>query len=422
MLDELNGKLQNHLQEHIALLNLNSWASGWLIFLIMLAFTALVSLIAFYCFRKILLRIGRKLSRKSDVSFMHYAYKHGVFKRLSLLVPGFVVFIAMSLIDVTQSHIYLLITNGIASLAAVYIILISSGIVTAFLNCFESRYRYFEISKHYSIKSYLQFAKIILYSITAILVIATLLDKSPMYFLTGLGAMTAVLMLVFKDSILGFVASIQIATSDMVRIGDWVEMPNYGADGDIIDISLNTVKIQNFDKTIVTIPSYALLTSSVKNWRGMHESGGRRIKRAINIDINSVKFCDATMIDRVNNIPTLQTKINGLVERSEVRHHDAISNLMHIDEQCITNISLFRLYLEDYLRNHEGIQQNMLFLIRELNNTGHGIPIELYLFTKSTNWGVHETVQADIFDHIYAILPLFELKAFQYLTDAGNKP
>ena len=232
--------------------------------------------------------------------------------------------------------------------------------------------------------------------------------------LTGLGAMTAVLILVFKDSILGFVASMQLSMNDMVRIGDWIEMPKFGADGDVIDVTLHTVKVQNWDKTITTIPSYALISDSFKNWRGMSESGGRRIKRAVNIDVNSIRFCDEAMLHRFekNNLLKgyLQTKQSELTEYN-TKHGNDPQDL--INARHLTNVGTFRAYMVEYLKNHPNIHQNMTFLVRQLPPGEHGLPIELYVFSNDQDWVNYEGIQSDIFDHLLAIAPQFGLRIFQ---------
>jgi miniconductance mechanosensitive channel len=250
-----------------------------------------------------------------------------------------------------------------------------------------------------------------------VLVIALLFKQSPFGILGGLGAMTAVLILVFKDTILGLVASFQISTTDMVRIGDWIEMPKYGADGDVIDVSLHTIKIQNWNKTISTIPTYALISDTFKNWRGMSDSGGRRIKRAVNIDITSIKFCTEEMIKRFSKFQYIsehvEKKKKELAEFNEVNRFD-ISEL--VNGRHMTNIGTFRAYLEEYLRNHPKIHQDMTFLVRQLPPGEHGLPIEIYVFSNDQRWAQYEAIQADIFDHILAVLPMFDLRAFQSPT------
>jgi miniconductance mechanosensitive channel len=287
-------------------------------------------------------------------------------------------------------------------------------VVYSFLNAVNDIYCNYEISRQRPIKGYLQVIQIILTIFVVISIIATLFDRPIWPLITGLGAMTAVLILVFKDSILGLVASILISTNDMVRIGDWIEMPQYGADGDVVDISLTTVKVQNWDKTIATIPTYALISDSFKNWRGMSESGGRRIKRAIRIDMNSIKFCDPAMLDRFEKYQLITDYVKSrrqeIAEYNETHKIDA-SYL--VNGRNMTNVGTFRAYIAAYLKKHPKIHQEMTFLIRHLPPGRDGLPIEIYVFSNDQVWANYEAIQADIFDHILAVLPYFDLTIFQ---------
>ena len=238
-------------------------------------------------------------------------------------------------------------------------------------------------------------------------------------FFSGLGAFTAVLLLIFRDSILGLVAGIQLMSNQMVRIGDWIELPKHHADGDVIDVSLTTVKIRNRDKTISTVPTYALVSESFRNWRGMSESGGRRIKRAVHIDVTSIAFCDAAMLDRFKRIQFITEYVER--KRAEVEQHNRESKVdtsVLINGRHLTNIGTFRAYLVAYLRNHRQIRQDTTSLVRQLPVTEHGLPIEIYVFSADQVWANYEAIQADIFDHVLAVLPLFDLRAFQNPTGA----
>jgi miniconductance mechanosensitive channel len=231
--------------------------------------------------------------------------------------------------------------------------------------------------------------------------------------------MTAVLLLIFKDAILGLVAGIQLTANKMIAVGDWIEMPKYGADGDVLDLTLTTVKVQNWDKTITTIPTYALISDAFKNWRGMQESGGRRIKRSIAIDMNSIKFCDEEMLERFRKIQYISEHIER--KRKELQEHN---RLLKVDDSSLangrrlTNVGTFRAYIQAYLKNHPAIHQNMTFLVRQLAPSDHGLPIEIYVFSSDTAWVTYEAIQADIFDHLLAVLPEFDLRVFQ--SPAGH--
>ncbi|MEH7010449.1 mechanosensitive ion channel family protein, partial [Neobacillus niacini] len=231
--------------------------------------------------------------------------------------------------------------------------------------------------------------------------------------------LSAVLLIVFKDSLLGLVAGIQLAANDMVRVGDWIEMPKYEADGDIIDISLNTVKVQNFDKTITTIPSYALISDSFKNWRGMQASGGRRIKRSLFIDTKSITFCSEEMIEKFKTIQFLSEYIT--TKEHEIAEYNAMNEINRhnpVNGRALTNIGIFRTYINQYLQHHPGISQEMTLLVRQLAPTENGLPLEIYAFTNDIRWHVYETIQSDIFDHLFAVAPEFGLHIFQ--NPSGN--
>jgi len=269
------------------------------------------------------------------------------------------------------------------------------------------------------IGSYTQLGKIFIYSIAFVLTLSILFDKSPILLLSGFGAIAAVVLLVFRDSILGFVASVQLSTYNMVQVGDWVTVPKYNADGDVLEINLTTIKVQNFDKTITTIPTYAFVSDSFKNWRGMELSEGRRIKRAIHIKIGSIKFCNAEMLERFSQVQLVQDYIK---ERQVLIDADNAKN--NIDESSIvngrnlTNIGIFKVYLENYLRENHNINENMTIMVRQLSPTPDGLPLEIYAFSKHKEWKVYEGVISDIFDHVLAAVREFELEIFENPTGA----
>jgi len=305
------------------------------------------------------------------------------------------------------------------SATLIYMIIILMLVLDSLLNTVEEIYQNFRASKEIPIKGFIQILKLVLYFLTAIFVTSILLNKTPIYLLSGIGALTAVLMLIFRDAILGFVAGIQLAANKMVAVGDWIEMPNYGADGDVLEVTLTTVKVQNWDKTITTIPTYSLISESFKNWRGMDESGGRRIKRAINIDMSSIRFCDEEMLERFGKIQYISAYIQKKKDELEAFNQSAnVDNASLANGRRMTNIGTFRAYVEAYLRNHPMINQDMTFLVRQLQPTQTGLPIEIYVFCKDKVWANYEAIQADIFDHILAVLPEFDLRVFQDPTGA----
>ena len=284
----------------------------------------------------------------------------------------------------------------------------------AMLNALLAIYGKSAIAKEISIIPFVQVLKLGLYFVTGILLLSLLLQKTPLYFLSGLGALTAVLMFVFKDVLMGFVAGIQLIANKMVAPKDWIEMPKYGADGDVLEITLTTVKVQNFDNTITTIPTYALINESFKNWRNMNLSGGRRIKRYVNIDLGSIKFCSSEMLEQFKRIQLISQYIQNRQEEILVynKKHQVDESTL-VNGRRLTNIGVFRSYVEAYLRQHPMIHKDMTFLIRQLSPSENGLPIEIYVFCKDTNWTAYEAIQADIFDHILAVVPEFDLRVFQ---------
>lgn len=273
-------------------------------------------------------------------------------------------------------------------------------------------------SQRRSIKSYVQLGKLMLMLLGGIVIVATLIDRSPLILLSGLGAMSAVLMLVFKDTILSFTAGVQLTANDLLRVGDWIEMPQVGADGDVIDIALNTVKVQNWDKTIVTIPTWRLMSESYRNWRGMSQSGGRRMKRSLRLDMTSVHFLSDAQIQRLGRIALLRPYLEG--KQRDILQTNATLRAT-LGEQAsepanlrrLTNLGTFRAYAEAYLRAHPGIHQGMMLMVRTLEPTSEGVPVELYCFTSTTAWVPYEEIQGNIVDHLIAILPEFELQLYQ---------
>ncbi|MFH2133503.1 MAG: mechanosensitive ion channel domain-containing protein [bacterium] len=302
----------------------------------------------------------------------------------------------------------------------IIMIILAVLIVDALLNTSHDIYGTFSISRQVPIKSFIQVAKLLNYFVGGILIISLLVNKTPIYLFSGLGAMTAVIMFIFKDAILGFIAGIQLMANKMVTIGDWIEMPKYGADGDIIEVGLTTVKVQNFDKTITMIPTYALISESFRNWRGMKESGGRRIKRAIHIDINSIKFCDDEMIERFQNIQSISQYIQNKKVELE-NYNKTVDGKSQINRRRLTNIGTLRAYLISYLKNHPLIHQDMTFLVRHLRPAENGLPLEIYVFCRDNEWKNYEAIQADIFDHVLAVVPEFDLRIFQNPTGSDFK-
>ncbi|MCK5126259.1 MAG: mechanosensitive ion channel [candidate division Zixibacteria bacterium] len=359
--------------------------------------------------KKLILKVIAFVVKKSKAKWDDILLEHKVFSRLSHIAPALVIYFCSEMFN--EIGIYL------QRFSFVYMAFAGLSAFNAFLNAIVAIYRNFEMSKQRPIKSYVQVIKIIVFIFIAIIALATLMGQQPWALLTGFGAMTAVFMLVFKDSILGLVAGIQLSTNNMVQIGDWIEVPQYGADGDVIDITLHTVIIQNWDKTISSIPAYSLISGSFKNWRGMSDSGGRRIKRSINIDMSSIKFCDEEMLSRFTKIQHISeyiaSKQNELNEFNNALEAD-LSNL--VNGRRMTNIGTLRAYIIAYLKNHPKIHQKMTFLVRQLAPCDNGLPLEIYVFSNDQDWVNYEAIQADVFDHLIATIPLFDLRVFQNPT------
>ncbi len=367
---------------------------------------------------RLLLRKGmERLVQKTRTRWDDVLVEHYFFRRLAHLAPAMVIYLG-------APAVFRLHAPGIVitqRIALIYLLMAGLLVLYALLDALVDIYRGQDLPHKGSIKAFMQVIKLVVTFFVGITVLSTLIGKSPAFFLGSLGAMTAVLMLIFRDSILGFVAGIQMSTNQMVQIGDWIEMPKYGADGDVIDISLTTVKVQNWDKTISTIPAYAMVSDSFKNWSGMTRSGGRRIKRAVYIDMTSITFLDEPMMDRFRRIAYLKPYMETILpELEQANHVEDLSEPLNL--RRLTNIGVFRVYVAAYLREHPKIHDSMTFLVRHLPPTDHGLPIEIYVFSNDQVWANYEALQADIFDHILAIIPEFGLRVFQNPTGADFRP
>ncbi len=357
-----------------------------------------------------LVALIRRWAASSRVAWDDIMARHGVFSRLAHLIPAAVVYYGIHMVPGLGAGVSALIAN----LAAASMMLLCVMALSAALAAADDIYRRYPVSRERPIKGYIQVAQIIVYILGGVLVLATLLQRSPLLFLSGFGAMTAVLLLVFRDTILSFVASIQIATNDMLRVGDWVEMPNYGADGDIVDIALHTVKVQNWDKTITTIPTHKFISESFKNWRGMSQAGGRRIKRAVFIDTSSIRFLSEEEVERFRRFALLADYIEEKLQ--EVRQSNAglvAEGRAEVNARRLTNVGTFRAYLRNYVHSHPRLRTDMTLLVRQLPPGPYGLPIEIYAFTNVIEWNAYEEIQADMFDHVFAIVAEFGLRVFQ---------
>ncbi|MBW1671054.1 MAG: mechanosensitive ion channel, partial [Deltaproteobacteria bacterium] len=375
--------------------------------LILILGLLLVCFISCYAIRRYLIQGLHYVFRRTEYKWDDILIEKGVFNHLAYLAPAIVLYYGVHFFSpsITESA-----KRIIGAYVFINIILCLGKLLTAG----EAIYNTYPISKKYAIRGYVQTLKIIIYIFGLIIAISLLIDQSPWVLLSGIGAIAAVLIFVFKDTILSFVASVQILINDMVRVGDWIEMPKYGADGSVVDMALHTVKVQNWDKTITTIPTYKLIEDSFKNWRGMSDSGGRRIKRSILIDQSSIRFCDDEMIEKFKKIQILNeyvTRKKAELDAYNKKHGIDINQV--VNGRRMTNMGTFRAYVIAYLRNHPKIRQDLTFLVRQLAPTPEGLPLEIYVFSNDIVWANYEAIQADIFDHILAVVSEFGLRIFQ---------
>ena len=362
--------------------------------------------------KHVILTTVTRLVKKTKATWDDVVFDRKVMIYLSHLVAPIILYI---LLPLAISNAGLL--TFILRICMIYIIAVFLKFISALLSALYHVYSEREQFRDRPLKGLLQTVQVILFFIGGIIIVSILIDKSPMVLLTGLGASAAVLMLVFKDSIMGFVSGIQLSANNMLKVGDWIEMPKYGADGTVIEVTLNTVKVRNWDNTITTIPPYALVSDSFQNWRGMQESGGRRIKRSIRIDMNSVKFCTPEMLAKYRKIRLLKDYIEEtekVVEEYNKEH--GIDNSVLVNGRRHTNLGVFRAYLTNYLRSLPAVNQDLTCMVRQLQPTEQGIPLELYFFSSIKAWIPYEGVQADVFDHVLAIIPEFDLHVFQNPT------
>ncbi|TCN87069.1 mechanosensitive ion channel family protein [Shewanella fodinae] len=402
------------LTDWLAKFGINSEPSGWLATAILILSSLILAAVTYIVVRRGVVRAMNLMIVRSKATWDDIFLRHRVLEKLSLLVPAMVL---NFLVPVALTE-HKLASALVDKLLSVWLVVVMVRALYAALDAVNEVADVKLISRRLPIKSFVQLCKLFLFFVALIVSVSVLADQSPVYFLSGLGVATGLVMLVFKDTILGFVAGIQLAANRMVSPGDWIQMDKYGADGSVEEVSLTTVKVRNWDKTITMIPAYALVSDAFRNWRGMSESGGRRIKRSVNIDINSIRFLteeDRKRLAKINYLKEyLPKKIHELGESNA-----KISDMdMPVNGRRLTNVGTFRAYLVEFLRHHEKVHQEMTLMVRQLAPTTEGLPLELYIFTNDTRWVNYEEIQSDIFDHIFAILPQFDLRAFQAPT--GN--
>ncbi len=358
----------------------------------------------------ILVRGVQTVAKKSAATWDDVLLEHKVFGRLAQVVPGMIVYIGVPFVPDLPDTVVQLTRN----VAAGYMVLMVTMALSALLSAGSTIYSSLPIAKERPLKGFVQLVQIAVWVFGAVMIIAAVLDRSPLLLLSGLGAMTAILLLVFKDTILSLVASVQLTAQDMVRVGDWIEVPQFGADGDVVDVQLHTIKVQNWDKTITTIPTHRLISDAFKNWRGMSQAGARRIKRAIHLDVSSIRFQSSDEVEHFKRFALLSDYIAG--KEQELSDYNAALEV-EVDDAVnmrrLTNVGSFRAYATNYLANHPAIHKGMTLMVRQLAPGPEGLPLEIYCFTNTTVWTEYEDIQADVFDHLLAIVPEFGLRLFQ---------
>ena len=383
--------------------------AGWLDEIVALVFILLLAFTADTICRKVLLKVVARIVRNTKATWDDILFDHSVMVHLSRLVAPIVIYLCMPVVFAGTTAM-----DFIRRLCLIYIIIIFLSFLNSFLKAAYAVYSEKESLRDRPLKGLFQTVQVLMWFVGGVVIVATLINQEPFRLLAGLGASAAVLMLVFKDSIMGVVSGVQLSANDMLKVGDWITMPKYGANGYVIEVTLNTVKVRNFDNTITTIPPYLLVSDSFQNWRGMRESGGRRIKRSINIDMGSVRFCTPEMLEKYRRIQLLKDYIDRTEEAVRVYNEENhIDNNVLVNGKRQTNLGVFRAYLTAYLKSLPVVNTDLNCMVRHLQPTDHGLPVELYFFTTVKDWIPYEGVQADVFDHVLAIIPEFGLRVFQ---------
>ena len=374
--------------------------------LALLAGAVIIDLIA----KRLLVGTVRAFAKRSSSTWDDALVTHNVFGRLVQVVPALIVFVGVPFVPGLPEGVVQLMRN----VAMGYMVLMLTLTLTAALSAANTIYAASPVAKDRPLKGFVQLVQIVVWVFGGVMIIAAVLDRSPLLLLSGFGAMTAILLLVFKDTIMSLVASVQLTAQDMVRVGDWIEMPQFGADGDVVDVQLHTVKVQNWDKTITTIPTHRLITDSFKNWRGMSQSGARRIKRAIYVDVSSIRFQTQDEVDHFTRFALLKDHIENK-EKELANYNKGLATEVdsEVNRRRLTNVGTFRAYAFNYLKNHPKIHKGMTLIVRQLGPGPEGLPLEIYCFTNTTEWAAYEDIQSDIFDHLLAIVPEFGLRLYQ---------
>ena len=368
---------------------MNITAHSWIYWVVAVISIALVVCLVDVLYRRLFVPLVRKITRRTQSTWDDMLFNDTLLRDVSRLFPPILVAVFMP-VAFAEGHPLL---EFLLKVNTIYLVTMVAKLMCSFLSTLYELSNRQDRFRNHPLKGIYQMLKIVVICVALIIIVSVLVDKNPRNVLAALGASAAVLMLVFKDTIMGLVAGVQLSANDMLRPGDWISMPKYGADGDVLEVTLTTVKVQNWDKTITTIPPYALVSDSFQNWRGMRESGGRRVKRSVYIDMRSISFCTEEQMTEFESKGWLEG-----IER---------------EDKFVVNLHVFRNYLEGYLRHHHRVNQDMMIMVRQLQPTAQGLPLELYFFSDGTDWVPYENLQAEVFEHVFAVLPTFGLRVFQ---------
>lgn len=404
----MKSNIADNLERWLTGIGMNAWWAAGFKTVILVLLIIFICIAANYIAKEIILTIVRKIVKRSKNQWDDVLLEKKVFHRFSHLVPAIIIYYSAPVVMGVNGD-FIKITH---SCVFIYIIFTGMFIISAFLNALNEIYLKIPSSKDRPVKGFLQVINIFNFIVGGILILSVVIDKNPGYFLTGIGALAAILLIVFKDSLLGLVAGIQLTANNMVKIGDWISMPSKGTDGTVTEITLHTVKIENWDKTITMLPSYSLVSESFINFRGLEDSKARRVKRSLNIDIQSIRFLDDNDITELKKIALIKEYLeNKVAELSEANSGTDSSFLLN--QRRLTNIGTFRIYVLNYLKANQDIRQDLTLIVRQLQPNETGLPLELYFFSKIYEWEPFEILQADVFDHLLAVVSRFGLKIFQ---------
>jgi len=404
------------LYDYLVMKGMSETSAKYLNMLVLLASLLVISFLVHFIIRKIIMELFTKFAAKTRSNFDDLLVKNKAPRNIAQIIPLIVVLELVPIVFIDFTFFAGIVKKGLQVFAIVLIL----WIVRSLLNTLKDYFKTLSSLKDKPIDSYIQVIMILAWVFGILSAFAIITGIEFIKFITTIGAASAVIILVFRDTILGFVASIQVSINDMVRIGDWITFEKYGADGDVIEINLSTVKVQNFDKTITTIPTYALISDSFKNWRGMENSDGRRIKRSLNIKLNSISYLTKEEVFKLKKVHSIASYLE--TRQSDIEDYNTNHNInkeLLLNGKNLTNIGVFRKYIETYIENHSGTNKEMMIMVRQLAPGTQGIPLEIYAFSNDKRWKNYEYIMADIFDHIIAAVPYFSLEIFEFPSNAS---